>query len=79
MKFKNSAKKLLAIIVSATLLITCLVTAIPVSASSWEGTVATSFEKGSGTATDPYLVSTPAELKLAVTSKGVTDSGAKLY
>ncbi len=44
----------------------------------WDGTAAVSFEKGSGTAADPYIVSTPSELLLAVTSKG-KDGGDQLY
>lgn len=41
----------------------------------WDGTVATAFEKGSGTKADPYIISNGAELALAITSGG----GNELY
>lgn len=49
------------------------------SVEAWDGTVASAFEKGSGTKESPYLVSTPAELLLAVTSTGVDENGNQLY
>jgi len=38
----------------------------------WDGTVAESFKEGSGTSADPYLISTPQELALAITQSGTT-------
>ena len=38
----------------------------------WDGSVAESFAGGSGTSTDPYLISNGAELALAITQSGTT-------
>ncbi|MBQ9769548.1 MAG: metallophosphoesterase, partial [Clostridia bacterium] len=38
----------------------------------WDGTVAESFKEGRGTSADPYLISTPQELALAITQSGTT-------
>ncbi len=38
----------------------------------WDGTVAESFAGGSGILSDPYLISTPQELALAITQSGTT-------
>ncbi len=46
--------------------------------AAWDGTAATEFENGAGTQEDPYIVSTPAELLLAVTSTG-RNEGTQLY
>lgn len=47
----------------------------------WDKSVAESFKEGSGTESDPYLISTPQELALAITQSGTTtmtnaDTGA---
>ncbi len=40
----------------------------------WDGTVAASFAGGSGTETDPYLIATPEQLALAITSSGTDEA-----
>ncbi len=44
----------------------------------WDGTAATEFKDGAGTKENPYIVSTPAELLLAVSSTGM-DGDKQLY
>lgn len=46
--------------------------------AQWDGLAASGFAVGSGTKADPYIVSTPAELLLAVTSTGM-DGNTQLY
>ena len=80
MKFDVLSRKILALILSVAIIATGLVASFTSFATGdWDGSAATAFKEGSGTVGDPYLISTPEELKLAVTSKGVTDSGSKLY
>ena len=45
----------------------------------WDGTVATSFNEGSGTESDPYKITNGAELLLAVSSTGRDSGGNKYY
>ena len=44
----------------------------------WDGTPASGYQQGSGTKEDPFIVSTPAELFLTVSSTGM-DGGNQLY
>lgn len=41
----------------------------------WDGTIATEYAGGSGTAEEPYLISTPEQLALLVTTSGSNTSG----
>jgi len=45
----------------------------------WDGTVATSFAGGNGTETDPYLIATPEQLALAITTSGVDEANYNAY
>lgn len=45
----------------------------------WDGAPATGYEKGTGTKEDPFIVSTPAELLLTVTSTGLAGDGTQNY
>ena len=59
-------KRIISIILSwALLLMTSLPTTFTVSASGWDGTAATEYAGGSGTAASPYLISSAAELAYA--------------
>ena len=52
------------------------------AADKWDGTVATAYESGTGTAEDPYIIRTGAQLAyLSQQSKGATDAtfGSGLY
>ncbi len=40
----------------------------------WDGTIATEFESGSGTATDPYIIADPSQLAYLVSGAGATDT-----
>lgn len=63
-------KKILAFLLTMALLVSSLTGVIPVSAEAtttldvWDGTIATEYAGGSGTVTDPYLISTPEQLAL---------------
>lgn len=45
----------------------------------WDKSVAESFKEGSGTESDPYLISTPQELALAITQSGTKDGANEPY
>ncbi len=45
----------------------------------WDGTVAESFAGGTGTETDPYLIETPEQLALAITTGGVDEANYNAY
>lgn len=45
----------------------------------WDGTVASSFAGGTGTETDPYLIATPEQLALAITSSGADETYFGMY
>lgn len=66
------------------LLVSSLTGVIPVSAEAtatldvWEGDIATEYAGGSGTVSDPYLISTPEQLALLVTTSGA-DTSNKYY
>ncbi len=45
----------------------------------WDGNVAESFAGGSGTESDPYLISNGSELALAITQSGTNTEGNELY
>ena len=80
MKFDILSRKALALIIAVAIIATSVaVTLVSVATGEWDGSAATSFKEGAGTVNDPYLVSTPAELKLAVTSTGLNGDGAKNY
>lgn len=80
MKFDALSRKVLALIIAVAIIATSVaVTLVSVATGEWDGSAATSFKEGAGTEDDPYLVSTPAELKLAVTSTGLNGDGAKNY
>lgn len=64
---ENKMKKITSVLVALAMLLTML-TAMPVSAetSAWgDESVATAFAGGTGTTTDPYLISNAAELRYA--------------
>ena len=46
--------------------------------TEWDGAPSTGYQQGSGTKEDPFIVSTPAELLLTVTSTGI-EGGNQLY
>ena len=77
-------KKILAFLLTMALLVSSLTGVIPVSAEAtntldvWDGTIATEYAGGSGTFTDPYLISTPEQLALLVTTSG-EDTAGKYY
>ena len=72
----RSYKKKTIIVVLAFVLVVVLIKAIPTfcnmifskqddsSVLVWDGTVATSFKRGTGSSTDPYIISTPSEFML---------------
>jgi len=79
-------KKILAFLLTMALLVSSVATGIiPVSAETtdaldvWDGTIATEYAGGSGTFTDPYLISTPEQLALMATgtiyTPASTDTG----
>ncbi len=75
-------RKILAFLLTVALLVSSAVTGIvPVSAETtnaldfWDGTIATEYAGGSGTVADPYLISTPEQLALLVTTSGADTSG----
>ncbi len=75
-------KKILAFLLTMALLVSSAVTGmVPVWAETsdaldvWDGTIATEYAGGSGTFTDPYLISTPEQLALLVTTSGADTSG----
>ena len=77
-------KKILAFLLTMALLVSSLTGVIPVSAEAtntldvWDGTIATEYAGGSGTLTAPYLISTPEQLALLVTTSG-GDTAGKYY
>ena len=80
MKFDALSRKILALILSVAIIASAIaVTFVSAATGEWDGSAATSFSEGSGTVNDPYLVSTPAELMLAVTSTGLSGNGEKQY
>jgi len=80
---KNSFKishKIIAVICSVVILLSAISSiAFNIFALSdadvWDGTIATEYAGGSGTAEDPYLISTPEQLALLVTTSGANTSG----
>lgn len=82
MNIRSMANKLVAAVLSFALLLSgtvACITAIAGNDALWDGSTATAFTKGSGTLEDPYIVSTPGELKLAVTSTGLNADGGQNY
>ena len=77
-------KKILAVLLTMALLGSSLTGVIAVSSEVtatldvWDGTIATEYEGGSGTVLDPYLISTPEQLALLVTTSG-GDTSDKYY
>lgn len=73
--------KCLSLITIISLLASVLLVSFTVSAESnyWDGNAAQSFKQGNGTASSPYLISSPAELLLAVSSTGIDSEGNRLY
>ena len=80
---KNSFKishKIIAVICSVVILLSAISSiAFNIFALSdadvWDGTIATEYAGGSGTVEDPYLISTPEQLALLVTTSGANTSG----
>ena len=80
---KNSFKishKIIAVICSVVILLSAISSiAFNIFALSdadvWDGTIATEYAGGNGTAEDPYLISTPEQLALLVTTSGANTSG----
>ena len=78
-RFKIS-HKIIAVICSVVILLSAISSiAFNIFALSdadvWDGTIATEYAGGSGTAEDPYLISTPEQLALMVTTSGANTSG----
>lgn len=61
MKHLSPLPRLLSLFLTAGLLLSLLV--VP-AAAAWDGSSASGFDGGTGTRTDPYLISTPAQLAL---------------
>jgi len=81
-RFKIS-HKIIAVICSVVILLSAISSiAFNIFALSdadvWDGTIATEYAGGSGTAEDPYLISTPEQLALLVTTSGA-DTLGKYY
>ena len=74
-------KKILAFLLTMALLVSSLTCVIHVSAEAtdtldvWDGTIADGYAGGSGTVAAPYLISTPEQLALLVTTSGADTSG----
>ncbi len=81
MKIRTLTKKFTAIVVALAVLVSCMVVSLTTIASSaeWDGMAAQDFAEGTGTVSDPFLVSTPSELKLAVTSTGLDSEGGQYH
>lgn len=80
--FRNFSKKSLALLVAILVVVSSVVSALfVVSANTidvWDGTIATGYAGGTGTEEDPYLIFTPEQLALMVTTSG-SDTLGKYY
>lgn len=62
---------LLALVLAVVITVTCVLVPGKVTAA-WDGTVAASFQSGSGTASSPYIIATPAQLGKFLTEMSET-------
>ena len=75
-KFKRSAVVMLT---ALSIVFSSLVSALVITAeqdTAWDGTVATKYESGAGTETDPYIIKNAGQLALLVND---TDTSGKYY
>ena len=78
---KTSFEKLLAIVISVCMLVSLAVLPAVAAISVWDGTSASASLSGSGTAADPYLIKSAADLKYFADSvnSGTDYSGKVIY
>ncbi len=74
----------LSILMTMAILLTSMLFAVPAfaegeEATGWDGTVATAFARGSGTETDPYLISSAAELAYLAKFTAENDTKGKYF
>ena len=82
MKIRSFANRILATVLSLALLLSTVIVGTVVfsqGTDAWDGKAADRFANGTGTAVDPYEITTPAELLLAATSTGLNASGGQNY